>query len=286
MSTQKIVRGARAAARFAIAFGLVVGTSGCFQDTFMMPEDDDDTPVDTTSGGSTPADTSAETVGPETEGPADGTEGTTTTGLDSTGEDTTEGVVDESTGSTSETGDESTGEEVILTVDELVAGDLVITEVMWNPTCMQDTCEWLEVYNATPHTVNLLDLFVQDGDFNPGNQGRLTTDLLVESGDVVVITRGVDFWPYDFGADGIYGPQPGFTNSSPERAVLVNDNGVIDQTATFDISQDEGIAWSLDGVSLDAVSNDDPGSWCLAVDELPTFTETEYGTPGQLNPPC
>ncbi|MEM7157738.1 MAG: lamin tail domain-containing protein [Myxococcota bacterium] len=273
-------------ASLAITVGLIIGTSGCFQDTFMMPEDDDDTPVGTTSGGTVPADSGGDTVSAETEDAVDGTDdAATTTGVDTTGDDTTD-TGEEDSGSTSDMVDDSTGEEVVLSVDELLEGDLVISEVMWNPTCAQDTCEWLEVYNATAHTVNLLDLFVQDNNFNPGNQGRITTDLLVESGDVVVITRGVDFWPYDFGADGIYGPQPGFTNSSPERAVLVNAGGIIDQTWFFDIDQEEGIAWSLSGVSLDAVSNDDPDSWCLATDELPTFTDTEYGTPGQLNPPC
>ena len=134
--------------------------------------------------------------------------------------------------------------------------------------------------------MNLLDLFIQDGDFNPGNQGRITDDVVVAPGDVALITRGLNFWPYAFGADSVYGPQPGFNNGRPERAVLLNSIEVLDETGFFDFGAAEGVAWSLSFDNLDAVSNDNPAMWCDAVDELPTFTTTEYGSPGELNPPC
>lgn len=205
---------------------------------------------------------------------------------DESGSGTDTGSVDESSGSTSAGLDESTGGEPALGVDELVPGDLVVTEVMWNPHCAQDACEWIEILNATASPVNLLDLYVQDIDHNAGNQGRVTADVIVEPGQVAVIARGVSFWPYDFAPAAVYGPNPGLNNGSPDRVVLRNAAEILDETASFWIDDEEGLAWSLSGTLQDAASNDDSGSWCSATTPLPTVSTTEYGSPGVTNPPC
>lgn len=273
----------RHAAVALLASSLALG--GCFEDSFVMMDDDEGQGPASSSG---PADT-----GPTTSPMPDttGVDGGSTLG-DSTGAATgvtdTEG--DSSSGSgasdSSEGGEDSTTGPIPLHVDELSPGDLVVTEVMWNPNCEFDDCEWIEVYNATELPVNLLDLFVQDSDLNGGNQGRVTRDVIVPPGDVAVITRGVGSWPYPFAPDAVYGPSPGFNNGSLEFAVLLNDHTILDQTWFFDLDQEEGIAWSLSGDSLDAVSNDDESNWCVAVDELSAGIHTEFGTPGELNPPC
>jgi hypothetical protein len=214
----------------------------------------------------------------------------TTAGMadESTGASTGEGE-DEDEGSSSSTGvalDDSTGTEPALGVHELQPGDLVVTEVMWNPNCTGDACEWIEILNATASPVNLLDLYIQDIDQNPGNQGRLTTDVIVEPGDVAVVTRGVSFWPYDFVPDAVYGPNPGLNNDAPDSVVLRNDAEILDETAAFWSDEDEGVAWSLSAELLDATHNDDSVSWCGATAVLPTVSTTEYGSPGALNGSC
>ncbi|MCA9654669.1 MAG: lamin tail domain-containing protein [Myxococcales bacterium] len=274
------------------ALGALLGASlllvGCFQEDFSQTDDDDDG----TSGGTTLVDPGTDESGdppgstgqPTLDGSTGDPDSTTSGGLDeSTGSESG----DESTGGDTSTGtgeDETTGE-MALSVDELAPGDLVITEVMYNPHCGQDACEWFEVLNATESPVNLLDLYVQDNDYNAGNQGRVTVDLVLAAGDVAVLTRGLSTWNYDFEPDAVYGPNPGLNNSSPERVVIRNGTEVLDDTALF-YDGDEGVAWSLSGSSLDAVSNDDSGYWCPAVTPLPTLTTTEYGSPGAINPPC
>ena len=44
----------------------------------------------------------------------------------------------------------------VLTVDQLVAGDLVVTEIMNNPAVVTDNVgEWFEIYNNSGREINL-----------------------------------------------------------------------------------------------------------------------------------
>lgn len=267
----------------------VLALGGCFQDHFM--ESDDDGPAAGSTSSVAAESSGSEPVGTTGSEPAD--DSTTETGAitgaggsdgSTSGGSTSEG--DESSSSTGTAQDETTGGEVALGVNDLVPGDLVVTEVMWNPSCSSDACEWIEILNATTSPVNLLDLYVQDIDLDAGNQGRVTVDLVVGPGELAVIARGVSFWPYDFDPGAIYGPNPGLNNGSPDAVVLRNDSEVLDETASFWLEQDEGVAWSLSGDMLDVVSNDFAGSWCDATAVLPTVSTTEFGSPGVLNEGC
>lgn len=265
----------------------VLGLGGCFEDHFMESGDEGPAAGSTSSVGA--ESTGSEPAGTTGSEPADGS----TTALEgTTGEPGSEGSTsgstsegDESSSSTGAAQDETTGE-VALGVNDLQPGDLVVTEVMWNPTCSGDACEWIEILNATGSPVNLLDLYVQDIDLDAGNQGRVTVDLVVGPGEVAVIARGVSFWPYDFVPGAIYGPNPGLNNGAPDAVVLRNDSGILDETASFWLEQEEGVAWSLSGDMLDAASNDSAGSWCDATTVLPTVSTTEFGTPGVINEGC
>ncbi|MEM9456134.1 MAG: lamin tail domain-containing protein [Myxococcota bacterium] len=231
----------------------------------------------------------------ETGGPTPDPTGQSADSGSDDGVDPTTGSVDDSTGSTDGPGQESsttstvfedtsTGE-AALSIEELGPGDLVVTEVMTNPYCSQDDCEWIEILNATDMPVNLIDLYIQDTDYNAGNQGRVTRDLVVGPGDVAVIARGVSYWNYDFDPDAIYGPNPGLNNGSPDRVVLLNSTEILDETALL-YDGEQGVAWSLSGNYLDAVSNDSGNYWCGAVDLLPATPTDEWGSPGVINPPC
>ena len=215
-----------------------------------------------------------------------GFEGTSTGAVEDDGTDSTGDGDDESTGSTGVMDESSTGEEEALSVDDLLPGDLVVTEVMYNPSCTGDACEWIEILNTTGSTVNLVDLYIQDNDYNAGNQGRITTDVILEPGELAVIARGVSSWPYMFEPDAIYGPNPGLNNGSPDRVVLRNSTEILDETCTFFLDGEQGVAWSLTATHLDSVSNDTSNFWCPAVAELPAAMYTEFGSPGVMNPSC
>lgn len=271
-----------------VVLGAVVALTGCFSEE--LPgggiDDDDGVGTSTTVAPSLSSDTGEPLPG--TTGVADSSSGDVEP---STGE-----PEDESTGGSSDGGSEdsgtSTGEledtstgEAALSVEVLAPGDLVVTEVMYNPHCDQDNCEWIEILNATDSTVNLLDLYIQDSDYSVGNQGRVTIDLVVGPGEVAVVARGVNIWPYDFDPDAVYGPNPGFNNGSPERVVLRNSTEILDETAIF-YGGEQGVAWSLSGSYLDAEHNDSANYWCDAVIPLPADVTVEQGSPGVINPPC
>lgn len=281
----------RRAGLVGVLLTLGLGLTGCFNDHFSEPDDDDDeTAAPTTKGDDvtpTSTDGTTGTDGEDTDGDASSSSGSTTgIGEDESSEgDTTEGITAASSSSTGPSEDETTGEPA-LGIDDLGPGDLVVTEVMWNPHCTGDNCEWIEVLNATDSPVNLVDLFIQDNEFNAGNQGRITSDLIVPPGEVVVIARGLSSWPYSFDPDAIYGPNPGLNNGSPDRVVLLNNVEILDQTSIFPLDAEQGVAYSLSGSHLDADSNDSSNYWCDALDPLDAITTTEFGSPGVLNPSC
>lgn len=267
--------------------GLMMGlllVGGCFQDQVLEPADTQPGSEDGASASTTSAEGGeASTGGDDGSSSGGAADDTTGAGGSTGGEDSTDdGGAGSSTGAPL---DGSTGQ-AVLGVDELLPGDLVVTEVMWNPGCSLDSCEWIEILNATELPVNLVDLYVQDIDHDAGNQGRVTIDVIVAPGEVAVITRDVNFWPYDFEPDAIYGPNPGLNNGSPDRVVLRSVSEVLDETASFSIDHPEGVAWSLSADALDAISNDSAAHWCDAIAELPTLSGMEHGTPGEANPPC
>jgi hypothetical protein len=296
MATE-LQRGFRRVIASSAVLGAFLGLGGCFQDHFMGTGDDGLLPASATEAepGSTTGGEPLETSGVDTSSGSIGDDGSTTTPLmadestsTGTGGDDESESEGESSGSTGAPLDESTGTETVLGVNELQPGDLVVTEVMWNPGCTGDACEWIEILNATALPVNLLDLYVQDIDQNAGNQGRVIADVIVEPGGLAVITRGVSFWPYDFTPAAVYGPNPGLNNDSPESVVLRNDTEILDETATFIGvgGVGAGVAWSLSGDMLDAVSNDASVSWCGSTAALNTVSTIEYGSPGVLNEGC
>jgi hypothetical protein len=277
--------------------GLLAVQGGCFSEPSSNSGTGDDLATTVAPGESSGDSTGAVTSDPTTEsGPVEGE--TTLTPEGSSGDapgDTSvggsddgssSGVADSSGDSGGSTDGGSTGGDAPLGVEDLVPGDLVITEVMWNPSCGMDSCEWLEILNLTASDVNLLDLYVRDDDDNAANQGRVTDDVIVGPGELVVITRGAGSWPYEFDAASVYGPNPGLNNNRPDRVSIRNETEMLDETASFPFDADEGIAWSLSGNAQDAGSNDSSLNWCLATTVLPTDVTDEFGTPLVPNEAC
>ncbi|MBK8234040.1 MAG: lamin tail domain-containing protein [Deltaproteobacteria bacterium] len=242
---------------------------------------------DTTSGASSTDAGDTTTTPIVTDGSLD-TGGTTAadSGESSGGADDSSTTAPDATSSSSGGESSSSGEPEPLTVDQLVPGDLVITEVMWNPYCTGDACEWVELWNATGQVVNLLDLYVQDIDESVGNQGRITDDVFVGPGEYAVIARGIGDWPYFFEATAAYGPNPGLNNSDPDTVLVRSEAMVLDEIPTLPFDTPQGTAWSLSGSTLGADDNDNAFNWCLADTVLDTTVTDEYGTPLEANPDC
>lgn len=171
-----------------------------------------------------------------------------------------------------------------LGVDELAPGELVITELMYNPElCSDNRCEWIEILNASGDEVDLLGLRIQD--INLRLTGTVDVELVVPDGGYVWIGKGpMAEWGYAEPADAYHGTTPGFNNSGDDQAVILNGIEILDATAIY-TADDAGIAssWQLDSGQLDALANDDASSWCYSTLE---FDVGERGTPGNANDPC
>lgn len=266
----------------AIACGAILA-SGCFAESFDPSEDgtsdgavldDEDTAgMDDVVVDDGPLDTTM-TEGTET-GPEPGTSGSTG---DSTGDtDTGTTVVADDDTTTDDGETESSTGEVILNVADLSVGDLAITEVMWDPTCTGDNCEWFEVLNVTDAIVNLADLRVLDAEERPTDSGRIIEDLFVQPGGYVVLSQST-IWPYDFDYSATYGPNPVFNNSEPDYVVITNgDFEMLDRTPSLPFAEPPGRSWAFMGDPSDPMSNEDPMNWCQSDDPLPVVAE--FGTP-------
>lgn len=167
--------------------------------------------------------------------------------------------------------------------NELATGDLVITEIMHNPTMVWDSRgEWFEVQNRTDGIVQLYGLSLSsDGDigFTADTNSWLPIDDFAvfapraddtENGGVTVdeVYYFSDFWL-------------GQTDS----ITLSSNQGIVD-TVSYDRwtwGQYDGVSINLSPVATDATDNDTAQFWCEATN---TYGDGDLGTPGLPNRDC
>jgi hypothetical protein len=170
-----------------------------------------------------------------------------------------------------------------LGVEDLVAGDLVVTEIMYNPSCANDDCEWIEVFNATAQPVELLGLVIQDSQQNPNAQGKVTTSAVVDPGGFAVLGfKTMMTWPYPNQPAAFYGSAPALNNGmTGDTVFLKNSMLTIDATSPY-IGKpgDIGVSWKLDPAKTNAVDNDTAANWCYSND---IFFMAEKGSPAAAN---
>lgn len=153
---------------------------------------------------------------------------------------------------------------------ELVAGDLVFTELMANPTwCPNDTCEWFEVQNTSDTAVDLQGLTVRDAS---GAAGTIDASVVLAPGALAVLGRGAaSAWDHpDFAPDAFYGTAVTLNNGG-DTVFVSNSSGEVAQPLAWTRS-DAGVSQSLVGsswVATDTVAD------ALAV-------SGEFATPGAL----
>ena len=158
--------------------------------------------------------------------------------------------------------------------ENLLEGDLLVTEIMANPSwCARDLCEWVEIYNTREVNVNLRGLVFSDAD---GDGNAFEEDLLIHPGEYLVLARGDNSsWDHpDLTPDGFYGRSPSFGNSG-DQLFITNDRGLISASLRWEnIRSEEGASMELT-IGMDPA---DPASWTRSRAALPE--SGEFGTPG------
>ncbi|MFN7146712.1 MAG: lamin tail domain-containing protein, partial [Myxococcota bacterium] len=167
----------------------------------------------------------------------------------------------------------------------MVAGELVITEIMKNPnTPLDDTyAEWFEVYNASDTLITMCGWEIADDD---GESIFMTSDVAVLPGEYAVFvrdsstTRNGGITPdYFYNINGLY--QLGNTG---DEVVLYNDGTEIDRVNyTTSFPNLPGYSLTLNPLRISGTSNDTASNWCSASS---SYATGNYGTPGAANDAC
>jgi len=173
--------------------------------------------------------------------------------------------------------------------EDLVAGDLVITEVMQNPDAVLDTVgEWLEiVVQFSDGDIDLKGLTISD-DNGTSQVTEITDYTVVSQGDYLVIGASDDISinggaPVDVswgGGTDLANGTDGVELTTPAGDVI--DEVIWDSGATF--PDPTGASMNLDTSAIDDTSNDDGTNWCETSSS--TYGDGDYGTPGADNEVC
>jgi len=164
-------------------------------------------------------------------------------------------------------------------------GDLLITEIMFDPTSLTDTYgEWFEIYNNTGHPVNLLHLVITKS----GTDRHIVTEpITLASHGYQVFARtdtavAVDKY--------VYGTSITLNNTG---AILTLSNYGTDGTDGTEICSvnygadgfpsGSGTSICLNPESLNAQEEPLGTSWCVSSS---TYNTGDRGTPGAINDNC
>jgi hypothetical protein len=168
-----------------------------------------------------------------------------------------------------------------------VYGDLLITEIMYNPLALSDTeGEWIELFNNSRKTINLKGLVIRRSSTSSFHQ--IKTDVNLAPGAYAVLgktssaTSNVHY---------VYGSSITLTNTGDELVVNTYGTNGTDGTVICSVNYGAtGFLTNLNGKSLqlDPTVNDANAAklgtnWCAAT---LTYSTGDYGTPGLENSGC
>ncbi len=182
-------------------------------------------------------------------------------------------------GSSDDDGSDSAGQ----CASNFVAGDLVITEIMGNPSGADESNEWWEVFNNRSDAVSLrgVELVSSREDSSSPKLHQIEADLMIEPGQYLVVGGVLDeakpsHVDYGFGND------LGDLRNTAGRVALVCGERTIDEAIYADAA--DGASRIFDGGQApDSVTNDDLGQWC---DSTVAFGTGDLGSPGAANESC
>ncbi|MSQ84947.1 MAG: DUF4215 domain-containing protein [Myxococcales bacterium] len=168
----------------------------------------------------------------------------------------------------------------------VVAGGLVITEIMYNPAQVEDDVgEWIELYNPGAAAVTLNGVILQTGTLSP-------IQHIIE-GPAAIVVEPKGFALLALSADpAINGglPKPNYVygklilSSTAATLSIWSGGKELDKVAY-------GPSWPLftgkslavDPTLATAATNDGPQGWCKG---QATYGKGDYGSPGATNPSC
>ncbi len=169
----------------------------------------------------------------------------------------------------------------VLDVADAQVGDLIITEIMNNPSSVSDSDgEWFEIINLSQTDINLNGLELGDDD---GVESIVDVDMVIESNEHLVFGLNADSATNGGIAVDFEYSSINLTNSDDSLVLSVN-GSPLDRVAydeTFPTVA--GKSMSLNPDQYNNSLNDNGTNWCYALSAMPS---TDFGTPGAMNDDC
>ncbi len=164
-------------------------------------------------------------------------------------------------------------------------GDLIITEIMYDPTALSDTDgEWFEIYNTSSAACNLLNLVIRRNDTE---RHVIAESIEIQPGEYYVLARTQS--AAGTGAY-VYGSSISLTNTG--SVLSLYNPGTVDGDGALIFSVNygdagfadcSGASLSLSPLLLNAQNAVMGSSWCKSSS---VFGAGDLGTPGKVNDPC
>ena len=165
-------------------------------------------------------------------------------------------------------------------------GDLLITEIMYNPTSLSDTeGEWFEIYNNSDQTLDLQNLILGRDD---ANRHTIVDQLELLPGDYLVFERSdtatLATNSFIFGSDLLL-PNTGAVLAIFNEGTESDPGALIFSVDYSDPSfpDGSGASISLNPESLNAANAILGTSWCISSS---AYYTGDLGTPGVINDAC
>ncbi len=165
-------------------------------------------------------------------------------------------------------------------------GDLLITEIMFDPLALSDTeGEWFEIYNNSDHSIDLQNMILQR---NATDTHIIEGSIELLAGEYYVMARTAT--ATEALNSYVYGTDISLTNSGSVLAIY--NEGTEAEPGALIFSVDYGAADfpSAAGASISlSPSIANPGNavqgifWCLSSS---VYSTGDAGTPGTVNDPC
>jgi len=166
-----------------------------------------------------------------------------------------------------------------------VEGDLIVNELLSNPSGADGDKEWFEVFNTTGSDIDLLGWEFSDDD---DDLFVVLTSVVVPASGYAVLGKLVDSAVNGgVGVDYQYADSMGLTNTADE-IVITSPEGLEIDALAYDtaagFTSTNGETLSLDPAHADFSSNDSGTFWCDGL--TPFGTNGDFGTPGAENDDC
>ncbi len=185
------------------------------------------------------------------------------------------------------------GSDAPYTVTDLSTGDLIVTEIMYDPSAVTDANgEWFELKNVSGGQVDLDGLYVYD---DGGSAFTVSGELIVEDEGYVVFginddstANGGITVDYQYSSWSLANTEDEVNLAESSSKSTVFDSVAYDEaddfwSAAMVDGSARGETLNLDSDHVDADENDFAGHWCIS---STATSGGDYGTPGTTNESC